>query len=831
MIKQLLVVCALLIANSVFCQTIPNGGFENWSTSTYEEPDYYQTSNAQNGSGVSNPSNAVKTTDAYHGLYAIKLTTILAGTDTAFAYFSNGDPGKSPPQGGLPYSQKPTGFRCYYKSNIVGTDSAIILVMFKKAGVSIGSYFYKIGKTKTAYMLFNPVFSPALTTTPDSIVFAAASSNAFIGSGIPGNMLQLDSISLTGVTQQPANFNGDLELWQTHTINSLNGWSTSGGNNGAGQTMDKYTGSYAMELQTTGPSFGGSNQVQPGSAITGVQVNNSSPKGGHPYTKQIDTLIFYYKYIPADPNDSASVYISFSKGGNSFAQYGKFLGTAVGSYKKVVIPFNLNQVPDTAMISIQSSSGPSWPYPNSYVGSDLKIDNMYLASQTLPVTNFYLLATGCIGQAIQLLDSSSNMVTAWQWVMGGGNPANSNLENPTVSYNTLGSHTVSMIATNSFGSGIQVFKHITIYALPVISATSPIVCEGNHATITANGANTYTWSTSATTASILVTPTVTTTYTVTGTDANGCSDSAIASVKVLTPPTPNICMVTVDSLSINNIIYWDKTPYTNVDSFIIYRELSTNIYARIGAQPFSVLSQFIDTARSIGGTSQGNGNPNGGTYRYKLQTVDTCGNYSALSPYHNTIYIQQGTNGAFSWTTNYLIEGQTAPPISNYVLSCDTANTGSWVVVQGTSGSQQTIVDPGFSHHANVANWRVDALGFNCNPTQRFASGTNNTLAVKVKSHSNQSNNRTAGIKQASGNSQVIIYPNPAANVVNIGFAKATTKVSVKIISLLGSEILNQTYNQAGTNLSLDISKYESGAYLMQITTDNFTEIKRIVKQ
>ena len=817
---------AILASGLAFGQTIPNGGFENWTTTQYEEPTGFQTSNSHND-GVQNPGNVIKTTDAHHGTYAIQLNTVLIGADTTFAYFANGDPGQTPAAGGIPYTQKPTGLRLYYKSNIVGTDSAIILVMFKKAGVAIGSYFYKIGTTKTSYTLFNPTFSPALTTTPDSVVFGAASSNAMVNKGIPGNMFQVDSISFTGVTQQPAGFNGDLELWQTHTTSSINGWVTDGGDgSGVNQTTDKYTGNYALELQTMGPSFGGNNQVQPTQLITGFPTRNGPPTGGHPYTNQTDTLVFYYKYIPADPSDSANVSISFSKNHVGIGGYRILLGTAVGNYAKAMIPINLGSVPDTAIINLSSSSYTNWPYPNSFVGSNFKVDHMYLTSQEKPVTNFSLPLSGCVGQPVQLVDSSLNMVTGWTWIMGGGTPSSSGVENPTVTYNSAGSHTISMIATNSFGNGVQVFKHITIYSLPTVSATSPSVCQGHQAVVSASGANTYSWSTGDTTASIAVTPTTTTTYTVVGTDVHGCSNTSTGSVIVLTAPTPDICMVTVDTLSINNIIYWDKTAYTNVDSFIAYREVSSNVYKRIGTQPYSALSQFIDTARSVGGPN--GGNPNTGTYRYKLQTVDTCGNYSALSPYHNTIFITHN-GGQFSWTTPYQIEGQ-ASPDTNYVLSCDTANTNVWTGVASVSGSQQTIADPGYANHSNIANWRVDALGFNCNPTLRL-NGNNSTYAAKVKSHSNQNNNRMSGINKIASTNNASVYPNPANNALNISFASAVNKASVKIFSVIGSEVLSTNQTSVSTNLLVDISNLAAGTYMVQITTDNGVETKKIVKQ
>ncbi|MHB8259379.1 MAG: T9SS type A sorting domain-containing protein [Bacteroidia bacterium] len=821
--KQLLSVFGLLVVSTAFSQTIPNGGFENWTTTSYEEPTYYMTSNSQNNNGLPNPINAIKTTDAYHGSYAVKLSTVLSGVDTAFAWFANGNPntGTVAPQGGIPYSHKPTGMRLYYKSNIIGTDSALIIVEFKAAGVSIGNYFYKIAASQSSYILFNPTFSPALTATPDSVMFAAASSNALAGKGTPGNMLQIDSLSFTGVSAQPANLNGDFESWQPKTISMANGWATNYGN----QTTDKYTGTYALELQTSAPGPMSGGGIQAGSATTG-KWSNSGPVGGLPYTKQIDTLIFYYKYFPADVNDSASVYVNFKNSGSNFYNAAKYLHQA-SSYTKVMMPFDLTgtgTIPDTAMINMQSSN---YPVPASYVGSDLKIDNMYFTSQEKPVSNFIVPTKGCVGVPIQLTDSSSNMVTSWNWITGGGTPPSSIAENPVVTYGSIGTHTITMNASNSFGTGPNSVKTITIYALPSVVATSPTVCTGSTATLTASGASTYTWSTSATTTSISVSPTVTTAYTVTGTDVNGCSNSDIEFVTVLTPPTPSICMVTTDAGSINNIVYWDKTSYTTVDSFIIYREVSSGTYVRIGAQAYTDSSQFIDVARSIG---PANGDPNLGTYRYKLQTFDACGNYSALSPYHNTVYIAHNTSGVFSWATPYSIEGQTISPVANYVLFCDTANTNTWTSVATVAGTQNSATDPGYAYHASIANWRVDATGFNCNPTLRL-TGNNGTLAAKVKSHSNQNNNRTASIKQASGSNQVLVYPNPANDVLNLTINQFDNlkKNNVEVYNMLGECIHRQI--AASSNFQIDISSYPAGIYMVQITTDNFTETKRIVKQ
>ena len=126
--KHLLIFASVLFSNYFFGQSVPNGGFESWQVTTYENPQNYQTSNFENkSSGIVAP-NALKTTDAYHGSFALKLTTTASSSTLAnFAYFANGNPGGNNPQGGIPYPLKPTGLRFTYNSNVIGSDTIIFI--------------------------------------------------------------------------------------------------------------------------------------------------------------------------------------------------------------------------------------------------------------------------------------------------------------------------------------------------------------------------------------------------------------------------------------------------------------------------------------------------------------------------------------------------------------------------------------------------------------------------------------------------------------------------------------------------------------------------------
>ena len=90
-------------------------------------------------------------------------------------------------------------------------------------------------------------------------------------------------------------------------------------------------------------------------------------------------------------------------------------------------------------------------------------------------------------------------------------------------------------ATGNWVTPGGVVSSFTTPALPAVTAVSSatnLICVGQSATLTAGGANTYTWNTTATTSVIVISPTVTTNYTVTGTNALGCSNVAIVTQSV-----------------------------------------------------------------------------------------------------------------------------------------------------------------------------------------------------------------------------------------------------------------------------------------------------------
>ena len=133
---------------------------------------------------------------------------------------------------------------------------------------------------------------------------------------------------------------------------------------------------------------------------------------------------------------------------------------------------------------------------------------------------------------------------------------------------------------------------LTISPSPVISissspaSTPPSICYGQTATLTASGATSYSWSTGATSSSIIVSPTITSTYSITGT-ASGCSANNTLLLNVnpyptISVPSPTICNGTIASVSATG-----ATTYTwntgSTSSTLSVSPSSTTTYSVIGS--------------------------------------------------------------------------------------------------------------------------------------------------------------------------------------------------------------------------------------------------------
>jgi hypothetical protein len=376
----------LLLCFGLNAQSTPNGGFELWNSTSCDGLTGYTNSNGESVFRCNTGCNATKSSDAYNGSFALELNTFVGAGDTCFGYVVNSmnPQGQNPCMwpGGMPYSSMATGIRGYYKSAITAPDSGGVLVAFRKNGSCLGMYMYKLGGTHSTYTPFAFTFNPPLPMAPDTVLFAAVSSDVFSGIALNGSMLRLDSVSLTGAAQ-PTMLNGDFENWGTTTYDMPVSWyMNSDRGNGVAKTTDKNSGSFAVELTTYLGDNNGVPRAQSGGVSTGYYLNNcggsNCQKGGYPFTNQIDTLCFYYKFAPLN-GDTGQCWLNFKKNGNNVYGTSTNIGSPASSYMYKEIPFNTMTPVDTVIVNFQSSD---WNDSTlASVGTVLKIDDVHFKSQ------------------------------------------------------------------------------------------------------------------------------------------------------------------------------------------------------------------------------------------------------------------------------------------------------------------------------------------------------------------------------------------------------------------------------------------------------------------
>lgn len=103
-----------------------------------------------------------------------------------------------------------------------------------------------------------------------------------------------------------------------------------------------------------------------------------------------------------------------------------------------------------------------------------------------------------------------------------------------ISFGCTVSGNIQVLTAGSCGTTGISTKAISVNALPSVMATTSAsnICIGESSTLSGSGALNYVWNNAATTSSIIVSPSTNTNYTVTGTDANGCQNSATVTQNV-----------------------------------------------------------------------------------------------------------------------------------------------------------------------------------------------------------------------------------------------------------------------------------------------------------
>lgn len=363
---------------SASSQEIQNHSFENWfSQQYYEDPDGFASTNFASYITTGEP-NVLKSTDAYTGSYAVKMETVPSSEgDIAGALFI-GAIGDGYIAGGIPFDERPDSVTGYVKYDVLGMDTANIVVLFKKFGAPLGLCLIQFTGTQNDYVYFSaPVQWLAPIVPPDSLATGISSSTVF---GIPeaGSTITVDNIGFVGANASFPNF--DFEDWTQYSSEEPEDWFTSNffnfsiGTSSVSKTEDSYDGDFAIKMVNTVSVWDDTLGL-----ITNGTFGAQGPIKGMPIDSIPDKLSGYYKYEPVGSDTALArmaLYYFNETTGNTEKLDDRVINLPPASeYTYFEIESNYYSLPEPDTLNIAFASG-NFIDEGAYIGlgSTLYID-------------------------------------------------------------------------------------------------------------------------------------------------------------------------------------------------------------------------------------------------------------------------------------------------------------------------------------------------------------------------------------------------------------------------------------------------------------------------
>lgn len=230
-------------------------------------------------------------------------------------------------------------------------------------------------------------------------------------------------------------------------------------------------------------------------------------------------------------------------------------------------------------------------------------------------------------------------------------------------------YTVSPAATTTYtvsGTGSNACVNsktttVTVNALPSTSVISATICAGATATLSASGANTYSWNTGATGANLTASPSANTNYTVTGTSAAGCVKTATGSIIVGSTPAISLSSATVCAggsvmLSASGVTTYTWTSGPNTASYNVTPSATTvyTVSGNLTGCSTAAVKTATVTVNSIPNVTAGSATicagssanlMSSGASTYVWNNGATTANIS-VNPSATTVYTVTGTSAA-----------------------------------------------------------------------------------------------------------------------------------------------------------------------------------------
>ncbi len=430
-------------------------------------------------------------------------------------------------------------------------------------------------------------------------------------------------------------------------------------------------------------------------------------------------------------------------------------------------------------------------------------------------------ANAGLSQTITCISSNVNLtgsgVSSYTWtgpgIVSGGNTS-SPLVNMAGTYSLVGSTT----GCNSNTATVIVSTN-TVAPFVSIGPSTTTICSGSSVTLTASGANTYTWSTSSNSTSIVVAPGSSQTYTVTGTNAiNGCSASSSQAIAVNTTPTISVTGGAIcpgNSFTINPI---GASSYTYSGGSQVVSPGSTTSYTIDGASAAGCMAAPAIITVTVAGTltltiSGANSICDGsaviltagGATTYTWNTGATTTSISP-TPSVNTTYSIIGSSGSCTNTAVFNVSVNPLPTVS--------ANTSASIICGPPFQGTATITASGALTYTWNTAATTTSIAVSPSITTNYTVTGTDTNGCENSTTFTQSVSTCSGVGQISiVTPEINVYPNPFHNKITL--VTNGTHYPFQIFNALGSLIYQSVSEEENTEINLN--DQSTGVYFIRI--------------
>jgi PKD repeat protein len=622
-------------------------------------------------------------------------------------------------------------------------------------------------------------------------------------------------------------------------------------------------------------------QINMGSIIPTNSANHNrtvttDPNFSDAFTDTPDSLVVWVKFKPVNTSKTGRISCIIHNNTNGYRDPFDVAGANTvakaildipynsGNWTRYAIKFDYVGLPINASYILSTFSTNNVAAGGSQ-GDSLIVDDMELVY--VPKALFTTSGnTVCPNAPVTFTSTSTNYPTSYSWNFGDGSPASTS-QNPSHPYAASGTYNVTLTVTNQWGSTTSTATTITVSALPdaSLSYTQATYCPADTDPVpTAINAGTFSSTAgltiNASTGAIDLSASTPGMYTVTNNYTGGCGNTGTTNITInpsanstFSYPSNTICV----GSSNQTPTLVDAGTFSATPAGLVFVSPTTGVIDVAGSTPGTYTVTYNATGTVACPTSGSSSNVNititsspDATFTYGQAAY--CANATDPDP----VFGAGANGGVFSSTAGLTINSNTgeidlsASTGGTYTVTNTIAASGSCPLTSGTFSitvnalpnvalgtfSQVCVYNPAFAltggSPAGGSYSGAGVSGGNFNPTTAGlgtktityaytdANGCANTATntIVVDACLGLENNEIASVS---------VYPNPTDGKLTLSNVIGNT--SFNVVSISGQVVLSGAVSTTAN--TIDLSSFENGIYVLQLTQEQGLQTIRIVKK